>query len=49
LRPCLEANLARNGLGNVRIHARLVGGRSMIDPFSDGKGFWRPAPRPGAA
>jgi FkbM family methyltransferase len=41
LRPCLEENLRRNGLGNVRIHAKLVGGRPMIDPFSDGKGFWR--------
>jgi FkbM family methyltransferase len=41
LRPCLEANVGRNGLGNVRIHAKLVGGRPMIDPFSDGKGLWR--------
>jgi FkbM family methyltransferase len=41
LRPCLEANLTRNGLGNVRIHAKLVGGRPMIDPFSDGNGFRR--------
>lgn len=37
LRPCLEENLRRNGLANVRVHARLVGGRQMIDPFVDGR------------
>ena len=37
LRPCLEENLRRNGLANVRVHARLAGGRRMIDPFVDGQ------------
>ena len=30
LRPCLEANLRRNELTNVRVHAKLAGGRRMI-------------------
>jgi len=38
VRPCLEANLQRNGLINVRVHARLAGGRRMLDPFVDGIG-----------
>jgi FkbM family methyltransferase len=38
LRPCLEANLKRNGLTNVRVHAKLAGGRRMLDPFVDGIG-----------
>ena len=38
LRPCLEANLKRNGLANVRVHAKLAGGRRMLDPFVDGIG-----------
>ncbi len=37
LRPCLEENLRRNGLTNVHVHARLAGGRPMIDPFVDGR------------
>jgi FkbM family methyltransferase len=37
LRPCLEENLRRNGLANVHVHARLAGGRRMIDPFVDGR------------
>ncbi|HXQ42905.1 MAG TPA: FkbM family methyltransferase [Candidatus Udaeobacter sp.] len=36
LRPCLEENLRRNGLANVQVHARLVSGRRMVDPFVDG-------------
>src|ERR1051326_2383615 len=35
LRPCLEANLRRNELTNVRVHAKLAGGRRMVDPFVD--------------
>ncbi len=38
LRPCLEANIKRNGLANVRVHAKLAGGRRMADPFVDGTG-----------
>ena len=38
VRPCLEANLRRNGLANVRVHAKLAGGRRMMDPFVDGIG-----------
>ena len=38
LRPCLEANLKSNGLTNVRVHAKLAGGRRMVDPFVDGIG-----------
>lgn len=37
LRPCLEDNLRRNGLDNVRVHARLAAGRPMVDPFIDGR------------
>ena len=37
LRPCLEENLRRNGLANVQVHARLVSGRRMVDPFIDGQ------------
>lgn len=37
LRPCLEENLRRNGIANVHVHARLAGGRVMIDPFVDGR------------
>jgi len=38
LRPCLEGNLRRNGLTNARVHAKLAGGRRMLDPFVDGIG-----------
>ncbi len=38
LRPCLEANIKRNGLTNIRVHPKLAGGRRMIDPFVDGIG-----------
>ena len=38
VRPCLEANLRRNGLLNVNVHAKLAGTRRMLDPFVDGIG-----------
>jgi FkbM family methyltransferase len=47
LRPCLEANLVRNGLPNVRVHAKLAGGRRMQDPFVDGIGRSRRRRVPG--
>jgi FkbM family methyltransferase len=48
VRPCLEENLRRNGLGNVRVHAKLVAGRTMTDPFVDGMGRSRRRRVPGA-
>jgi FkbM family methyltransferase len=36
--PCLEANIERNGLINVRIHAKLAGARRAKLPFADGIG-----------
>ncbi len=38
LRPWLLANLARNGLANVRVHAKLAGPGRVLDPFVDGTG-----------
>ena len=38
LRPCQEANFRPNGLNNVRVPAKLAGGRRKLDPFLDGIG-----------